>query len=314
MYTVVNFNLPDGLTVTLKDYANFSFFNESATGSPTVAPNKVISIEVPDSGGQQITLMKYVVGERIAFRKSLTGLKLIRGLPDYTGTVTFVDLVEHIPTMVQKIKYKYQERQTASSRMIQASNLCKEIPMPTSWDSAVDWASIASARTDETDTIGRLMAQQMTDMTSREGFTRQFLDGGTITGRVTGQTVDAARQARMMEMMTATTSLGIRSLYYQRAGNVGRSQRIEEMSRRYPDNFWADFDGDAIMTQSMLSSRHHEALRMPAVEDQPAPRYSNNPFEDIQLVDVVRATAEVVQGERGRPPASRGPRPRNQRW
>lgn len=315
MYTVVNFNLPGGLNVKLRDFANFNFFHHN----DDVVPNKVISIEVPDSGGEYINLMKYVVGERIVFRKSLTGLKLIRGLPDYTGTVTHVDLVGQIPEMVQKVQHKYQERQASYKRhpKIQLSNLCMEIPMP-GGGLGVDWANLTAHRDEgPEDTIGSLMAQQMADMTTRGGFTRQILEGtGTVTGRATGQT-DARRE--MLAAMLEANRVGTRSMYYQRAGNVGRSQPTTEISRRYHNDFtlWSsDFDGDTAVTQSVLSSRHANAPRMPAVHDEVPPRYIDNRHEitEVDFAAAIVATAEVVQGERGRPPASRGPRPRNQRW
>ncbi len=317
MYTVVNFNLPDGLDVKLKDYSSFFHLNE-AMGT-LGAPNKVISIEVPDSGGEQITLMKYVVGERIAFRKSLTGLKLIRGLPDHTGYVTLVDITSQIPDMVKKVQYRYQERQAAYSRRsaIPQSNLCMEVPLPGGDSYGIDWASITSARTHEEGAIGALMAQQVADMANSYGFTRRLMEGGTVTGRATGTTEYAARQASMIAAMRDTAQTGIRNLYYQRSGRTtGRSQPIAEMSRRYTNNFWADFDGDTAITQSLLSSLHHEAPRMPAVQEGAPPQYVDNRhgITEVDFAEAIRATAEVVQGERGRPPASRGPRPRNQRW
>lgn len=319
MYTVVNFNLPGGLDVKLKDSASFNFFHHAGE----VVPNKLIAIEVPDSGGEHINLMKYVVGERIVFRKSLTGLKLIRGLPDYTGAVTNVDLVGQIPEMVQKVQYRYQERQASYKRhpKIMQSNLCMEIPMP-GGSPGIDWANLTSARDEgPEDTIGALMAQQMADMADRGGFTRQILEGtGTVTGRVTGQRGDAgAYHAPSLAAILEANRIGTRNLYYQRGGNFGRSQPTTEMSRRYQNDFtlWSsDFDGDTALTQSLLSSRHANAPRAQTVHDEVPPRYIDNRHEitEVDLSAAIRATAEVVQGERGRPPASRGPRPRNQRW
>lgn len=310
MYTVVEFNLPDGLNVIRKDHVDFARYNEDRYSQSSVA--KMLAIEVPDSGGQVINLMKYVVGERITFRKSLTGLKLIRGLPDYTGSVTHVDIVGKIPGMVTKLKYRHQERQAAlgNRQGIFQSNLCQEILIGDSqdWGAGIDWASLTNTRVDDNRgrTLGELMATQLRERTNQDGFTR------TVTGRVTSPDHEAQMIAAMLDMNRS----GIRNLYYQRGGRPGRSQPTEEVSRRYTNNFWADFDGDTATTQSMLSSIHHETLRMPAVEDQPAPRYVDNRHEiaEVDLMDAIRATAEVVQGERGRPPASRGPRPRNQRW
>lgn len=321
MYTVVEFNLPDGLNVIRKDHVDFARYNEDRYSQSSVA--KMLAIEVPDSGGQVINLMKYVVGERITFRKSLTGLKLIRGLPDYTGSVAHVDLVGKIPTMVTKLKNRYQERQAAIGRLsnIPQNNLCMEIPIgePHDWSTGIDWASLTSARDARVDdnrrTLGELMADQLRDMTNRDGFTRTLAGTGTVTGRATGPRVSTTEDMMRAAMLESATH-GIQSLYHQRAGRPGRSQSIEEASRRYTNRFWADFDGDTRMTQALLSSIHSEAPRTMAMEDQPAPRYVDNRYEitEVDLAGAIRATAEVVQGERGRPPASRGPRPRNQRW
>lgn len=319
MYTVVEFNLPDGLNVIRKDHVDFARYNEDRYSQSSVT--KMLAIEVPDSGGQVINLMKYVVGERITFRKSLTGLKLIRGLPDYTGSVTHVDIVGKIPGMVTKLKYRHQERQAAlgNRQGIFQSNLCQEILIGDSqdWGTGIDWASLTNTRVDDNRgrTLGELMATQLRDMTDRNGRTGTLAGTGTVTGRTTGPSVSTTEDM-MRAAMLESAAHGIRSLYYQRGGRLGRSQPIEDASRRYTNRFHADFDGDAAWADLLRSPVRSEAPRTMAMEDQPAPRYVDNRYEitEVDLAGAIRATAEVVQGERGRPPASRGPRPRNQRW
>lgn len=321
MYTVVNFNLPGGLNVIRKDHVDFSRYNEDMYGQSSIT--KMLVIEVPDSGGQFINLMKYVVGERITFRKSLTGLKLIRGLPDYTGSVAHVDIVGKIPEMVTKLRNRHQERQAAIGKRpsIFQNNLCQEIVIGEShdWSTGVDWASITArdVRVDDNrmSTLGELMATQLRDMTDRNGRTGTLAGTGTVTGRTTGPSVSTTEDM-MRAAMLESAAHGIRSLYYQRGGRLGRSQPIEDASRRYTNRFHADFDGDAAWADLLRSPVRSEAPRTMAMEDQPAPRYVDNRYEitEVDLAGAIRATAEVVQGERGRPPASRGPRPRNQRW
>lgn len=307
MYQVVDFKIEPGLTLVRKQDAYTSFFSALRTGEDTYSTtNRVIELQVPESGGHTIPLARYLVGERITFRKSLTGLKLIRGLPDYSGKVDRIYLTERLPEMVKELQSRHKKRLEGIKEypfdVIPQNNLCQEIPMYSEYQNRME-----AIRLRDYQTLSAPRPQSDAEM-------------------------EQMRTA-LMDQMRQHQALGMRDLYYTRGGTgtvtgriTGRAINRNQPSNRYSID-WSqisDFDGDtfsAALRNSRDEIRREENRRFLAemnrmhAEATPT-RYVDNRHEitAIALAEAVQAAAEVVQGERARPPASRGPRPRNQRW
>lgn len=354
MYEVIEFKLLPGLNLKLVNQKKLEFFDQEE--SPRSGLTRTISIQVPDSGDQDISLMRYVVGERITFRKSLTGLKLIRGLPDFSGAISRNDITGQLSQIVQDRKDRFIRNKHSMHEKIRMNNLCMEIPLPTEWSPEVDWTNQITARgavihhdfayleehltgraanpTPEAQTIGELMAAEMRQRMDRNGFTRQMMEGtGTVTGRMTmtRPTGPTANQHQMetFRALIESSRIGTRDMYYSRGGNVGRSVPASEISRRYAANW--DYDGDAVFQSMSFATRHTQQeenrrflQEMHQSQANAVPtRYVDNSFDylndraevvPVDLASAVTAVRELTEGERARPPQSRGPRPRNQRW
>lgn len=297
MYQVVDFRIEPGLTlVKRQDAYTTNFFDSLRTGRDTyTTTNQVIELEVAESGGRTIPLARYLVGERITFRKSLTGLKLIRGLPDYSGKVDRTDLTGSLPGMVKDIQERYKRHIEGVKRSpfgsIAQSNLCQEIPM-------------------------------LSDVRSRSY--------RTVEMTMSPAEIEAMQES-IATQMRQHQAMGLRDLYYTRGGtgtvtgrSTGRIQPVQERSRRWDmdlsELLHRDFEGDTLryVSNDLRESEDRRFLaEMSRLHAESVPtRYVDNRGEITALAfaEAVQAAAEVAQGERARPPASRGPRPRNQRW
>lgn len=303
MYTVVEFKLPKDLNVVIKETVDYSINtilldpNGQHAGP---SHNRAFIIDVPESGGKEIYLMKYLVGERIVFRRSLTGMKIIRGLPDYSGKVKRNNLTDTIPRMVTELQKSYKSAHSQSffrGDRIRASNLCQEIDLPMFEYQGTNRGPRMGAYPDLA-TFSDFMTQPRTRDIDRAVDRLAAEEDRRIVAELHAQSM-AQHMADLESYLRARPN----SPYYYTARNVGRSMP----SHRF---FSSDFDGD------MRYSSMGYSVAPQAEAQGPAPRYVDNTYQvtEVDLSSAIRATAEITQGERGRPPASRGPRPRNQRW
>lgn len=287
MYSVTELKLPEGLSLQLGPSVDF-FENESRG----TAPLRKVFIPVPDSGGQSISVLQYVVGESISIRKSLMGLRLIKGTPDYSGVVHRTALGSYIPRLVDMHQSNYKElvSSRASGKRSYysdfSSNLCQEIYLPSD--------SIAR-RFDE------IVAQRAQHFSHRDVLTRGW--GTTVSTPRNEEsrrypppsTVDFdGDTVGIMDFETFVTRPGVRA-----TGPRGSRDEFDQLQQylRYINS-----DNRYITTP-----RYTETPG-------PSPEYSPVPTAPVSLARAADAVAEVVTGRRGTPPASRGPRPRNQRW
>lgn len=323
MYTVVTLKLPPDVTMEVGDgNSRRGFFD---TRSELSVASRSLKLSVPETGGRTISVINYLVGERIVFRKSLSGLKIIRGLPDYTGLVKRVDLTESLAERVEGLRAQFViDSGLLKENLRYSNNLCNEIFISGDYDGYTGasgpsrstgsyYAELMRTRPQ----IGGLSQREASTLQSRADereYTRRALEASS---RMTGELRDY--------QMTMHSSLAQLS-----RTELGRTANQTELSRRYR-NAWdslnedfrsalsgSDFDGDTRVYVRMAEEENRRFLdqMQVAYSSTVQPRYVDNRHEvqPVSLIDARQATTEVVRGERGRPPASRGPRPRNQRW
>ena len=235
MYTVVDLKLPKDVGLRLDPSSgSISFF--SGFDRDTSLRRRLV-VDCAGFSWDSISVLDYVVGEKVGLRRSVLGVRITKGDPDYSGRMKRVDLTR-VGGMIEDRK---KSLHGMKDLWIKSSNLCQEVILP------------SGTITFDGNRQFEFYRNQW------ESFRRSDVAFRELLG-----TVDE------------------RSMYYQ------RSRRIS-----------SDFDGDTITTA-------------PA----PEPRYVNNQeyIAQVGLDTLAQAAAEIIAGERGTPPASRGPRPRNQRW
>lgn len=285
MYSITSLRLPPETSLVLRSARSGLSIQSLLMGTERALESVTRNINLKfdeDKLSSGVYLLSFVLGEKISFRKSVTGLKIVKGEPDFSGNVSYTNLIKPIAEIVESRRNRAKSmrgRDSIFSRAIRASNLCQEEYLPTAGE--IDWRSLTTAQTTGTTTNARSPgAQSMADIY------RSLMD-----------TSHYEEIARLM----SSTALD-RSLYYTR--NTTRNA----MSNRLLS---ADFDGDV---PDFFRTVRPDST---ASQTEPAPRYAENTNESVAQVDLVNAITaamEITQGERGRPPASRGPRPRNQRW
>lgn len=283
MYTVVDLKLPKNLFLEKSRISNFFSFSEFEDTYDTE-----ISIPVQESGGQRITILKCLVGEQISLRKSVTGVRLVRGSPDYSGYVNRIDMLHQLPVRVANLQRNYREIVSRPGSMF--SNLCEEIVLPS-----------GHSRTRDVRLLEQLAARRAGGVTgpsfddifrNREGVLSTTLTTGNHQITMNAGDFDGDT-AGIMDFETF--------LRTQRPLRTGPQRSRDEFDQlRHYITYSRSFTG--FTTSS------------PRGEPGPAPEYSPVPTAPVSLARAVDAVAEVVTGRRGTPPASRGPRPRNQRW
>lgn len=246
MYTVVDLKLPDGIGLKINDnMMSSSFFSNRLGQSSELSRRLVVNCQGVE--WNKIPVFDYVVGEEIRLQRSVFGVRLSKGSPDYSGTTKRINL-----TRIDKIL----EDRKRDERIWRSSNLCEEILLPSGTH------LIGGERGDED------------------------------RNRLWREIVAAADQASSRRLFEGTVRETRPRQYYYRPTIVNMPTA------------W-DFDGDSFRSTSR-----------PAEEPGPEPRYVDNGTEiaPLALNALAQAAAEITSGERGTPPASRGPRPRNQRW
>lgn len=245
MYTVVDLKLPDGIGLKISETPSHrSFFSTHL--NPISALSRRLVVNCEGVSWNQIPVFDYVVGEVVKLRRSIFGVRLSKGVPDYSGTTKRVNL-----TRIDKII----EDRKKEEHIWKSSNLCEEILLPMDYSTGTYFTGEANPDRDR-------LWRQLAEAASQEAARRL----GTLN----------------------------RSLYYQRSGRM----TFRDMPTL------SDFDGDTLTFQR------------PTAESGPSPRYVDNQqgVSEVGLDALVQAVTELTAGERGTPPASRGPRPRNQRW
>lgn len=285
MYTVVDFKLPEGLSLKIGPVNDFFRF-EPQEGEC----DRKLSIPVPDSGNQGITISTYLVGERILLRKSMHGLRVVRGLPDYTGQVERSRMGPHIPQMVETLKKRHLEnelriKELRGGRGIFQSNLCQEVVLPDSLGSPPGSFSHFDQMRERIQRMATEAPAQVTP--NRNEASRRFTDLPTAAD-FDGDT------RRILDFETLITRP-------RTSGPRGSMDEFNQLQQ--------------YMTYARSNTGFTISRRLDRIEEPgPAPEYSQVPTAPVSLARAADAVAEVVTGQRGTPPASRGPRPRNQRW
>ena len=280
MLVVTNLRLPDNATLKINKPNDFFF----SLGRPA-SNNRQLEVEIPSLGINVTQLFTYLVGEKVIFRKSLLGLKIVAGEADHTGKVVHVEAKETLKRQVEDRTRQYKSR-LDSYEGLRTSNLCNEVFLPGS-----------SERTEQIRQYAEMIRGYQEPMRrTMEGLTQDRLGDMSL--------YDTLVTTRNPEERTAWVT-GRSTGRYQGFSSPQFQALLAAMEEPAPTNYFTYTRGAITTARSQLDA-----------VPEPAPEYLDNSraIASVSLGLTREAVTELVNGERGRPPASRGPRPRNQRW